>query len=163
MGRDVKFALAIGPATRDQLEQWAVEYDRTWAREDRIGRVFFAAGVIVCVGLAGVLLVRGFSGVGMWEGVQFGVRGLMLSLLGVVACLLAIRVMWALYEHHFTARQNPYRPIDVTPADLVGRNATFPGALAYLDAIRHQRRPIVPYDLDVMGLIRRQQQFNPGA
>ncbi|MEX3556396.1 hypothetical protein ACV22V_31355 [Burkholderia sp. AW33-5] len=163
MERDLKFASVIGPATRDQLELWAAEYDRAWAREVRIGRVFFAAGVIVCIGLAAALLKHGISGLGMWEGVEYGVRGLVLSLLGVVACLLAIRVMWALYEYHFKAGQNPYRPIDVTPADLVERNATFPGALAYLDAIRHQRRPIVPYDLDVLGLIRRQQQFNHGA
>jgi hypothetical protein len=37
--RDLHFASAIGPPTREQLKQWAVEHDRMWERKIRVRRV----------------------------------------------------------------------------------------------------------------------------
>lgn len=165
--RNLRLAAAIGPATRDQLDQWADEHDRMWDRTVRIGAIVFGFGLI---GLASLAAVEGFQAFHAAScmsqgqdsnlhfcGFAFGFLG---SLVGVLA------VLWLGW--HFVVRRdvrpvNPYRPIDVTPADLAGANGAHPGVLAYLDAIGHQRRPIVQHDIDVLALIRRQQCPNQGG
>lgn len=167
MSRHQRRALAIGPATLDQLEQWADEHDRRWARTVAIGGAVFGIGLIGLAGLAlveGVRALHSVSRVSPWEGGNPAIGGLVLGIAGALGCTLAILWLW----WHGLARRdwrplNPYRPIDVTPADLERANAAYPGALAYLDAIRHQRRPIVQHDIDMLAAIRRQQNFNQRA
>ncbi|MEB2558780.1 hypothetical protein [Burkholderia cenocepacia] len=146
---ELQRASATGPATGEQLEQWAAEHDRVWDRKVRTRRVLFGSALIGLVGLAV------FAG-GRWKNSD--------GFLAAFACAWTGVMLWRFYTSPVNERpMNPYRPIKVTHADLQERNAAFPVALAYLDAIRHQRRPIVPHDLGVLGMIRRQQQFNPGA
>ncbi|KUZ76904.1 hypothetical protein [Burkholderia ubonensis] len=167
MKRDLHLASAIGPATREQLEQWAIEHDRIWDRRVSAGRVFLVGCSIGFVGLGAAALKFGFSGFGMWEGRVFGMQGIVLGFLVASACPLAILGMWSLYRRRLDLRPaNPYRAIDYRRATLAGLEesyANFPGALAYLDAIRHQGRPIVPHDLDVLAMALKQNQFNQGA
>jgi|GEM_PF-5150977 len=140
---------AIGPATGEQLQQWASEHDRVWDRKVRNGRILIATCLISLAGLGGAPAFIWKQ----WPG-----------LLGTFACGVAAAALWRGYTSPVNERPtNPYRPIEVTPADLQDRNADFPVALAYLDAIRHQRRSIVPHDLDVLAMIRQQQQSNQGA
>lgn len=168
---ELQIASAIGPATREQLEEWAAEHDRIWNRKASIDNVVLAVGLACLIGMVFAVLSHLFSWlmslVESGFGVQLGSRVLaVVSLVvRVVFCVGIARSVWSLVVQRLESRRpaNPFRPIDVPPADLVERNATFPRALAYLDAIRHQRRPIVPYDLDVLGMIRRQQQLNHGA
>ncbi|WP_241021572.1 hypothetical protein [Burkholderia sp. Ac-20353] len=167
MKRDLHLVSAIGPATRGQLEQWAVEHDRVWDRKILARRILFGVGLLCFVGLAVGGLSYSFEAIPVSVrrallGSKVDYRGLVLGFLGALACLLAIRC-WDYVVRHLPRPVNPYRPIDVTPADLEERNEAFPGALAYLDAIRHQRRLIVPHDLDVLAMARRQQQSNHGA
>lgn len=146
---EMQRASAIGPATREQLEQWAAEHDRVWDRKVRNGRILVGAGLISLVGLA-------VAAVCTWKNSD--------GFLAAFACAWAGVMLWRGYTSPVNERpMNPYRPIKAAHADLQERNADFPVALAYLDAIRHQRRPIVAHDLDVLGMIRRQQQSNQGA
>lgn len=166
MKRNVHLASAIGPATREQLDQWADEHDRKWERTVRVGGVVFGVGLLGLAGLAVTECSHAFSSayrVSMWEGSNPDLRGLALGLLGLLACLLAtLWLGWRCVVRRDLRPVNPYRPIDVRLADLEAANAAHPGALAYLDAIRHQRRQIVQHDIDVLAIIRRQQQFNHG-
>ncbi len=149
MAGDLHFGSAIGPATGEQLEQWAIEHDRVRDRKARNGRILVGAGLISLVGLAIAAGCTWKNGLG--HAIAF-------------ACGCAGAMLWRAYTSPVNERpMNPYRPIKVTPADLQKRNADFPIALAYLDAIRHQRRSIVPHDLDVLAMVRRQPQSNQGA
>ncbi|OXI28295.1 hypothetical protein CFB89_33535 [Burkholderia sp. AU16741] len=140
---------AIGPATSEQLQQWASEHDRVWDRRVRNGRILIAIRLVSLVGL-------GVASAWPWKNWT--------GLLGPVFCGLVATVLWRAYKSPANERPfNPYLPIEVTPADLQDRNADFPVALAYLDAIRHQRRSIVPHDLDVLEMVRQQQQSHEGA
>ena len=161
MRRNQHLASAIGPATREQLDQWADEHDRRWERTVRVGGIVVGFGLI---GLAGLAVTEGShaaSRVSMWEGSNPDFRGLALGILGLLACLLAI--LW--FEWHYVVRRdlrpvNPYRPIGVKLGELETDNAECPTALAYLDAIRRQGRLIAPHDLEVLAAIRRQQGCN---
>lgn len=145
---ELQRAAAIGPATGEQLEQWAAEHDRVWDRKVRTSRILVATGLISLVGLGVGAVCRWGNGNGV---------------LGAFFCAFAAVILWRAYTSPVNERpMNPYVPIEVTPADLEERNAGFPIALAYLDAIRHQRRSIVPHDLDVLAMVR-QQQSNQGA
>jgi len=131
---------AIGPATGEQLQQWASEHDRVWDRKVRNGRIVIATCLISLVGL-------GVASACIWKNWP--------GPLGMFFCGFAAAVLWRGYTSPVNELpMNPYRPIKVTPADLQDRNADFPVALAYLDAIRHQRRSIVPHDLDVLAMVR---------
>ncbi|MGU7843970.1 hypothetical protein ACV22V_31470 [Burkholderia sp. AW33-5] len=146
--RELQRASAIGPATGEQLEQWAAEHDLVWDRKVRNFQILFGSLPLV-VGLGVAASCKWMNG--DW-------------LVGAVVFVFTGAMAWRGYTSPVNGRPlNPYRPIRVTPAELHERNADFPVALAYLDAIRHQRRPIVPHDLDVLGMIRRQQQANQGA
>jgi formate hydrogenlyase subunit 3/multisubunit Na+/H+ antiporter MnhD subunit len=169
MTRNLRIEAAVGPATREQLERWADQHDRTWDRIVRAGVVIFGLGLL---GLAGLATTEGFQA---FKGVRsslitgnpalsdlwwLGLLGQMVSL----ACALVIAWLW----WHFVLRRNfrpinPYRPIDVKVDELERANAKYPGALAYLDAVRHQQRPIVQHDIDVLATIRGQQRFTQGA
>lgn len=165
MKRNLRLASAVGPATHDQLEQWADEHDRTWDRTVCLGIVLFGLGL---VGLGGVAVTEAFHAFkdahsvrGIGNPSAFGIS---LGLVGALACVLAVLWVW----WHCVVRRNfrpvnPYRPIETTTHELERANAAYPGALAYLDAIRHQRRAIVQHDLDVLEMIRRQQQFDQGG
>lgn len=150
MKRDVHLVSAIGPATDSQLKQWAAEYERLWDRKIRSRRIVLGIGLIGLVGLMVAVLKHQID-----ARPDFGVVGLM-QMLG---CLFALYILERLISP-VSRPVNPYRPIDVTPADLEAGNAGFPSALAYLDAIRHQGRLIVTHDLNVLALIRQQQQSN---
>ncbi|MEB2558781.1 hypothetical protein [Burkholderia cenocepacia] len=160
---ELQRASVTGPATGEQLEQWAAEHDRVWDRKVRQRRILIAA---VLIGLVGLAIV------GVWRPAAPDVWSSRLVALAFV-CLFSGVWLWRLWRGYLDERpRNPYRPSRVTRADLQERNANFPVALAYLDAIRHQRRPIVPHDIDVLAMIRRQQvlgrirqkqQFNQGA
>ncbi|MCR4471180.1 hypothetical protein [Burkholderia sp. SCN-KJ] len=167
MKREQHLVSAIGPATREQLEQWAVEHDRCYGRRILGRRILFGCGLLCLGGLAVGALGYGFGAIpdverGALLGSGTDYRRLSLGMLGGLACMFGIRG-WDYFVRPVSRPVNPYRPIDVTPSDLEARNAAFPGALAYLDAIRHQRRPIVPHDLDVLAMVRRQQQSDQGA
>ncbi|WP_256990753.1 hypothetical protein [Burkholderia sp. HI2714] len=170
MKSDMHLGSAVGPATREQLELWAAEHDRIWNRKANIDYVVLMVvllGVLgaAFVGMTGVLsgltgfIGRGF-GVHMWEGSKPNSLVIGAWLVSVAFCALLARSAWALVVHRLDRRRpmNPYRPIQVTPDDLQERNADYPVALAYLDAIRHQRRSIVPHDLDVLAMVRQQRQ-----
>lgn len=167
MKRNLRLASAVGPATREQLAQWAAEHDRKWDRMVRAGALLFGGGLIGATSLATADCTHGFDAdacVGVWRGLNADLHGLLPALLGLLACALATLWLW----WHYVARANvrllnPYRPVDVLPGELEALHIAYPGALAYLDAIRHQRRPIVPHDLDVLAMIRQQQQRNQGA
>ncbi|EDT05878.1 hypothetical protein BamIOP4010DRAFT_0615 [Burkholderia ambifaria IOP40-10] len=148
---ELQRASAIGPATGEQLQQWASEHDRVWDRKVRNRRILVAICLISLVGL---------TVASAWPWPWKNWTGLLRPIFfGLVATAL-----WRAYRSPANERPfNPYLPIDLTPADLQDRNADFPVALAYLDAIRHQRRSIVPHDLDVLAMVRQQQQFNQGA
>ncbi|TAM00361.1 MAG: hypothetical protein EPN70_22645 [Paraburkholderia sp.] len=169
MRQNIRLEAAVGPATREQLERWADQHDRTWDRIVRAGVVVFGMGLLGLASLATTQSFQAFKGIrsslstsnpalsGLW---WLGLFGLTVSL----ACALAIAWLW----WHFVLRRefrpvNPYRPIDVGPDELERANAGYPGALAYLDAVRHQRRPIVQHDMDVLATIRGQQRFKQGA
>ncbi|WP_028215749.1 hypothetical protein [Paraburkholderia mimosarum] len=161
---DLHLSSAIEPATRERLTERADEHDRL--RNRRVGAelIFLVVCSIGFVGLAIAALFFCPTGLGIWKGSEAGTRGRALGTLTAVACLLIIPGLGWLYVHrmdHFPV--NPYRPIDISPADLQAQNADFPAALAYLDAIRHQQRPIVPHDLDVLAMVRRQRQSSLGA
>ena len=169
MRRDLRLDAAAGPATREQLERWAEQYDRTWDRIVRAGAVIFALGILGLAGLATTESFEAFEGarsslsagnpvlMGSW---WLGLVGLILSL----ACALMIAWLWA----HFVLRSvcrpmNPYRPSNITVGELERANAGYPGALAYLDAIRRQHRSIVQHDIDVLATLREQQRANQGG
>lgn len=169
MRRNLRLEAAVGPATREQLDRWADQHDRTWDRIVRAGVVVFGLGLLGLAGLATTEAFQAFEGFrsslttgnpalnGLW---WLGLLGMIVSL----ACALAIAWLW----WHFVLRRefrpvNPYRPIDVEADELERANAGYPGALAYLDAVRHQRRPIVQHDMDVLAAIRGQQRFKQGA
>ncbi|WP_168736213.1 hypothetical protein [Burkholderia sp. Tr-862] len=170
MKRDLHFVSAIGPATRDQLEQLAVAHDRMWDRKTWGRRIVFGVGFSGLTLLTGAVLVHQFnatsqaiSGHHWWDSGP-ALNGVMVGFVQVVVCLLAI-YQWDRLIRPISRPVNPYRPIDVAPAELEAdeRNAACPAALAYLDAIRHQRRSIVPHDLDVLAMVRQQQQSHEGA
>ena len=163
MNRNLRIAAQIGPASREQLEQWGDQHDRTWDRIVRAGVAVFGVGLFGLAFLTTAEAFQAFKGgqsswstnnpvsSGLW---WLGLLGLIVSL----ACVLAIAWLW----WHLVVRRefrpvNPYRPIDIPLAELERTNAAYPGALAYLDAIRHQRRPVVQHDVDVLAMIRRQQ------
>lgn len=165
--RNIRLASGVGPATREQLDQWAAEHERMWDRTVRVGAIVFGFGLI---GLGSLAVAEGFqaaharSYMSAGQSANLGLSGLALGLLGSLAGVLA--VVWLGW--HFVVRRdlrpvNPYRPIDISLADLEKTNAAYPGALAYLDAIRHQRRPIVQHDIDVLAMIRRQQRPGQGG
>jgi hypothetical protein len=169
MRRNVRLEAAIGPVTREQLQRWADQHDRTWHRIVRAGVVVFGLGLLGLAYLATIEAFQAFKGVrsslstgnpalsGLW---WLGLLGLIVSL----ACALAIAWLWWHFVHRRDFRpMNPYRPIDVKVDELERANAVYPGALAYLDALRHQRRPIVQHDIDVLATIRGQQRFKQGA
>ena len=169
---ELQIASAIGPATREQLEEWAAEHDRIWNRKANIDRVVLAVGLVCLIGMIFAALLHLFSGVTSLVEFGFGVQSGSLRVVGVVSlvvrvvfCAAIANCVWPLVVQFVESRRpvNPYRPIKVTPSDLQESNANFPVALAYLDAIRHQRRSIVPRDLDVLAMIRQQQQSNQGA
>jgi hypothetical protein len=169
MKRDQRVEAAAGPATREQLERWAEQYDRTWDRIVRAGAVVFALGILGLAGLAATEGLEAFKGArsslsagnavlnGSW---WLGLVGLILSL----ACALTIVWLWC----HFVLRSvyrpmNPYRPSDITISELERANAGYPSALAYLDAIRQQHRSIVQHDIDVLATLRERQRANRGG
>ncbi|NRO99320.1 hypothetical protein GWC77_25880 [Paraburkholderia sp. NMBU_R16] len=169
MKRNLRLEPAVGPATRGQLERWADQHDRTWDRIVGAGVVIFGLALFGLAGLATTEAFPAFEGTrsslsagnpavsGLW---WLGLLGLIVSL----ACALTFAWLW----WHLVLRRdfrpmNPYRPIDVKLDELERANAGHPGALAYLDAVRQQRRPIVQHDIDALATIRGQQRFNQGA
>ncbi|MCG5076317.1 hypothetical protein [Paraburkholderia tagetis] len=159
---ELHLASAIGPATREQLRQWADEHDRMWDRKNRVRRIRFGVLLFAIAALVGAACMYRLhiSRIGTWHGshVDFGT----LVVEGVAIGLFAT----ATVDRMALSRSrpiNPYRPIDLTPADLEEQNTDFPGALAYLDAIHHQHRPIVPHDLDVLAMVRQQHHSSHGA
>lgn len=156
---------AIGPATREQLEQWAREYDRMWDRTAHIGVIVLGASLIGVAGMALAIRAHGFNAVSnQWVNADPDLPGLLLAFLGMLACALVILWLWWHYVGRTHLRSvNPYRPIGIQPGALEEDNADCPTALAYLDAIRHQGRPIVKHDLDVLAMIRQQQRSNCGG
>ncbi|WP_333968771.1 hypothetical protein [Burkholderia orbicola] len=153
MKRDLHFVSAIGPATRDQLEQLAVAHDRMWDRKTWGRRIVFD------VGFSGLTLLTAAVLVHHWWDRGPALNDVICGFVQVVVYLLAI-YQWDRLIRPISRPVNPYRPFDVAPADLEAdeSNAACPAALAYLDAIRHQRRSIVPHDLDVLAMVRQQQQ-----
>ncbi|KVL70351.1 hypothetical protein [Burkholderia ubonensis] len=167
---ELQIASAIGPATGEQLEEWAAEHDRIWNRKAIIDRAVWAAGLICLIGMVFAALLHLFSWLTSLVELGFGVPTppaitVVSLVVSGVFCVAIARGVWSRVAQRLESRRpvNPYRPIKVTPDDLHERNANFPVALAYLDAIRHQRRSIVPRDLDVLAMIRQQQQSNQGA
>lgn len=169
MRRNVRLEAAVGPATREQLERWADQHDRTWDRIVRAGVVIFGLGLFGLAALATTEAFQAFKGAhsplstgnpmlsALW---WLGLLGLIFTL----ACGLVIAWLWCRFVLRRDFRPtNPYRPIDVKADELERANAAYPGALAYLDAVRHQRRPIVQHDIDVLAIIRGQQRFKQGA
>ena len=167
--RNLRLDAAAGPATREQLERWGDQYDRTWDRIVRAGVVIFGLALFGLATLATTEAFDAFKGTRSTLGTGnpalsaewwIGMFGVIVSL----ACVLAGAWLW----WHFVFRRdlrpsNPYRPVGVKLEELEWANAGYPSALAYLDAIRHQRRPIVQHDLVVLATIREQQRFNEGG
>ncbi|MCA3804805.1 MAG: hypothetical protein IOC32_28755, partial [Burkholderia sp.] len=60
---ELQIASAIGPATREQLEEWAAEHDRIWNRKANIDRVVLAVGLVCLIGMIFAALLHLFSGV----------------------------------------------------------------------------------------------------
>ncbi|WP_322058439.1 hypothetical protein [Paraburkholderia sp. J63] len=159
---DLHLASAIGPATREQLRQWAVEHDRMWDRKTRVRRIMFGVlpfAIAALVGAARMYRLH-VSRIGTWHGGQVDYGTLVIKVIAISVFTTTVVDRLVLSR---SRPVNPWRPIDLTPADLEKQNADFPGALAYLDAIHHQHRPIVPHDLDVLAMFRQQQQSSQGA
>lgn len=156
MKRNLRHAATIGPPNQVQLDRWAREHERMWDRIAGVGVVLLGLGLIGLLGLAAIEWTE-------WVGRDPSFRALVLGQLAMFACMFAIFWLW---WHCMVRRDlhpvNPYRPTDMALADLERANASYPHALAYLDAIRHQGRPIVQYDIDVLALIRQQPQSNQG-
>ncbi|QBR04258.1 hypothetical protein [Paraburkholderia pallida] len=159
---ELHLASAIGPATREQLRQWADEHDRMWDRKNRVRRIRFGVLLFAIAALVGAACMSRLhiSRIGTWYGshVDFGTLVIEGMAIGVFTTTVVDRLVLSR-----SSPVNPWRPIDLTPADLEEQNTDFPGALAYLDAIHHQHRPIVPHDLDVLAMVRQQQQSSKGA
>ena len=162
--RNQCIASAVGPASREQLDQWADQHDLTWDRIVRVGVVIFGLSLVGLAILATTEAFQAFKGAqSSWSTSNPVVGGLwwtgLLGLIVSLACVLAIAWLWWQFVVRRDFRPvNPYRPIDIAISDLEETHAAYPGALAYLDAIRHQRRPIVQHDIDVLAVIRRQQR-----
>src|SRR5690348_9911262 len=107
MRRDVRLEAAVGPATREQLERWADQHDRTWDRIVRAGVVIFGLSLIGLAGLATTEAFQAFKGAhsplstgnpvlsGLWWP---GLLGLIFSL----ACALVTAWLW----WHFVRRRD---------------------------------------------------------
>lgn len=165
--RNLRIASGVGPASCEQLDQWADEHERMWDRTVRVGAIAFGLGLI---GLGSLAVAEGFQAVharshmSAGQSGNLGLSGLALDLLGSLAGVLAVVLMgWHYVDRRNLRPANPYRPIDIPLAELEKTNAAYPGALAYLDAIRHQRRPVVQHDIDVLAMIRRQQRSGQGG
>ena len=167
--RNLRIASSVGPATREQLDQWAGQHDRTWDRIARAGVVIFGLGLFGLAVLSTTEAIQAFKGArSSWSTSNPVSSGLWrLGLLGVIvalACVLAIACLW----WHFVVWRdfrpvNPYRSIEIPLSKLEKTHAAHPGALAYLDAIRHQGRPIAQHDVDVLEMIRRQPRSSQGG
>jgi hypothetical protein len=112
---------AIEPATREHLKERADEHDWRWRWRVGAARVSLVACATGCAGLAAATLYFGLPGLGMWEGSTASARGRARGTPVAETCLLVILGLWCVYVHRLDRfLLKPYRPIDISPADLRG-------------------------------------------
>ena len=122
---ELHLASAIGPATREQLRQRADEHDRMWDRKNRVRRIRFGVLLFAIAALVGAACKYRLhiSRIGTWYGshVDFGTLVIEGAAIGLFATAMADRMALP------RSRPFPWRPIDLTPADLEEQNTDFPG------------------------------------